>query len=49
MTNINKLFGEFANGVARQSGKQIAFLLAAVVALIWGITGPLFNYWVDIK
>jgi low affinity Fe/Cu permease len=42
--NINKIFGEFANGVAHQSGKPIAFVLAAVVVLIWGVTGPIFNY-----
>jgi low affinity Fe/Cu permease len=42
--NINKIFGEFANSVARQSGKPIAFVLAAVVVLIWGVTGPIFSY-----
>ncbi|HVJ78504.1 MAG TPA: low affinity iron permease family protein [Hyphomicrobium sp.] len=44
MKNISKMFGEFANGVARLSGKPIAFVLAAVVVLIWGVTGPIFNY-----
>lgn len=44
MKNINKIFSEFANGVARQSGKPIAFVMAAVVVLIWGVTGPIFNY-----
>lgn len=44
MKDINKMFGEFANGVARLSGRPIAFVLAAVVVLVWGITGPIFNY-----
>jgi len=44
MKNINKIFGEFANGVARLSGRPIAFVLAAIVVLVWGVTGPIFNY-----
>lgn len=44
MNDINKMFGEFANGVARLSGRPIAFVLAAIVVLVWGITGPIFNY-----
>lgn len=44
MNDINKMFGEFANGVARLSGRPIAFVLAAVVVLVWAITGPIFNY-----
>jgi low affinity Fe/Cu permease len=44
MKNINKIFGEFANGVARLSGRPAAFVLAAIVVLVWAITGPLFNY-----
>lgn len=44
MKDINKIFGEFANGVARLSGKPLAFILAAIVVLVWAATGPLFNY-----
>jgi len=44
MKDINKIFGEFANGVARLSGKPLAFILAAIVVFVWGVTGPLFNY-----
>jgi low affinity Fe/Cu permease len=44
VNDINKMFGEFANGVARLNGRPIAFVLAAIVVLVWGITGPIFNY-----
>jgi low affinity Fe/Cu permease len=37
-------FARFANAIARLSGKPGAFVLAAVTVLIWGITGPIFNY-----
>jgi low affinity Fe/Cu permease len=38
------MFGEFANDVARLPGKLIAFVLAAIVVLVWGATGPFFDY-----
>jgi low affinity Fe/Cu permease len=38
MKNINKIFSEFANGVARLSGKPVAFVVAALVVLVWAVT-----------
>ena len=37
-------FGRFAHETARLSGKPAAFILAAGAVLVWGVTGPLFNY-----
>jgi low affinity Fe/Cu permease len=42
--NINKIFGDFANGVAHLSGKPIAFVMATIIVFIWGVTGPIFDY-----
>jgi low affinity Fe/Cu permease len=39
-----ELFSRFAHETARMSGKPGAFILAAAVIVIWGITGPIFNY-----
>jgi low affinity Fe/Cu permease len=41
---MNRAFGDFANTVARLSGKPLAFISAAVVVVIWAVTGPLFGY-----
>jgi low affinity Fe/Cu permease len=37
-------FGRFAHEIARLSGKPAAFILATAAVVIWGLTGPLFNY-----
>jgi len=37
-------FSRFAHETARLSGKPAAFILAAAIVVVWGITGPLFNY-----
>lgn len=37
-------FSKFAQGTALWTGHPLAFLLAAVVVLIWVTTGPLFHY-----
>ena len=42
---VSKLFGDFANaGIARAAGRPWAFVGAFVIVLIWGVTGPFFNY-----
>ena len=38
------IFGRFANAVANASGQPTGFVLALLVVLIWGITGPYFHY-----
>lgn len=37
-------FSAFAQKTAAWTGHPLAFLLAAVVVLVWLVTGPLFNY-----
>ena len=42
---VSKLFGDFANApIARAAGRPWAFVGAFVIVLIWGVTGPFFNY-----
>ena len=41
---MKKWFHQFAAWTARESGKPRTFLLAVVIVLVWGVTGPLFHY-----
>jgi len=38
------LFERFANAATKFTGSSAAFLIAVALVLVWGITGPLFNY-----
>ncbi|MEO8205470.1 MAG: low affinity iron permease family protein [Chthoniobacterales bacterium] len=38
------MFSRFAHWTSLETGKPPAFGFAVIVILIWGITGPLFNY-----
>ncbi len=37
-------FDAFANKVTRVTGSPWAFLIALVIVIVWGITGPIFKY-----
>jgi low affinity Fe/Cu permease len=37
-------FTRFAKGTSRLAGRPIAFALAVLVILVWGVTGPFFDY-----
>jgi len=37
-------FSKFSNQVAHATGKPITFAIAALVILVWAVTGPIFNY-----
>jgi low affinity Fe/Cu permease len=37
-------FSSLSNWVARASGMPATFILALLVILLWGVTGPVFNY-----
>jgi low affinity Fe/Cu permease len=37
-------FARFAQTVSQQTGRPMAFALAVVTILVWGITGPLFGF-----
>ncbi len=41
---MERMFGSFATKVSQWSGKPITFSLAFLLIIIWGITGPLFNF-----
>lgn len=38
------LFEQFANWATIATGSSAAFITAAALIIIWGITGPVFNY-----
>lgn len=40
----NSLFGRLAEGITRFSGSTTAFIGASAIIIIWGVTGPLFQY-----
>ena len=47
LTAIQKVrdkFSEFALIVSRATGHPLAFLIALFVVIVWGATGPVFNY-----
>ncbi len=44
MSRISQAFRGFAEGTARRSGRPGAFLLAALVVIVWAGTGPLFHF-----
>ena len=41
---ISKLFSAFATKVSDLSGKPATFVLATLLVIVWGITGPVFQY-----
>ncbi|HRH38988.1 MAG TPA: low affinity iron permease family protein [Flavobacteriales bacterium] len=43
-TNINSPFTRFAKRTSILTGRPMTFILAVIVILAWGITGPLFHY-----
>jgi low affinity Fe/Cu permease len=43
-TKPSTWFGRFAKATSHASGRPSAFLIAGLVVVIWGATGPLFAY-----
>jgi len=41
---LSLLFQRMANKVTKATGSPIAFIIAATVIIIWGITGPIFGF-----
>ena len=39
-----RFFDNFANHITRLSGKPMAFILAFLLILVWGLTGPIFKF-----
>lgn len=44
--NRNKkgFFEKFAEWATKATGSSVAFLLASGIVVVWGLTGPIFNY-----
>jgi low affinity Fe/Cu permease len=42
--DFNKIFGDIANRTSQAAGRALTFVIAALVVLIWAITGPLFQF-----
>ena len=40
----NSFFGRMAEAITKFSGSTAAFVGAAAIIIVWGITGPLFHY-----
>lgn len=41
---LSKIFDAFSAKVTRGTGSPWAFITAMVIVIVWGITGPLFNF-----
>jgi low affinity Fe/Cu permease len=41
---MNSLFTRIATEVAHMSGRPLCFLLAALIIIVWALTGPLFRF-----
>lgn len=44
MTDITKLFSNFATKTSKLAGKPATFVLAVVLVVVWACTGPLFGF-----
>jgi low affinity Fe/Cu permease len=41
---VSRVFGDVANKTSQAAGRASTFALAAGIVVVWGITGPLFQY-----
>jgi low affinity Fe/Cu permease len=41
---LSALFKRFASAASRATGKPITFVLAALIVVVWGVSGPLFGF-----
>jgi low affinity Fe/Cu permease len=41
---VKRTFADIATTIAHQSGRPITFLLAVIIIIAWGVTGPIFHY-----
>jgi low affinity Fe/Cu permease len=41
---LHNQFSHFAQQISHASGQPTTFLLALAVVVVWGVTGPIFNY-----
>jgi low affinity Fe/Cu permease len=43
-SRLSKFFGDLANHTSLAAGRASTFMLAAGVVVVWGVTGPLFDF-----
>jgi low affinity Fe/Cu permease len=43
-SKVSKVFGEVANRTSLAAGRATTFIVAALVVIVWAITGPLFGF-----
>lgn len=41
---LGLFFNRFSNGVTKVTGRPIAFIMATLIIIIWGVTGPIFHF-----
>jgi low affinity Fe/Cu permease len=41
---MNELFRKFSQATSQAVGSSWAFIIAVLIIVVWGITGPLFHY-----
>ncbi|MFM0591850.1 MULTISPECIES: low affinity iron permease family protein [Paraburkholderia] len=41
---VTRAFDTFASSITRLAGSPVAFGVAAITVLVWGVTGPLFHF-----
>jgi low affinity Fe/Cu permease len=41
---FSQIFGDIATHISQAAGRASTFLCAALVIVIWAVTGPIFNY-----
>ena len=43
-SRLSRAFGDIANFTSRHAGRPSAFIIAALVIIVWAVTGPIFDY-----
>jgi len=41
---MNELFRKFSQATSQAVGSSWAFIIAVLIIVVWGVTGPLFHY-----
>jgi low affinity Fe/Cu permease len=41
---MDRVFTKLAGGIARFAGQPLAFVIALVLIIVWGVSGPIFHY-----
>jgi len=44
VNKLSQFFNRFSAAITKATGSAYAFIIAVVVVIIWGITGPIFNF-----